>query len=173
MSLSKMWSVLFLSVTSLVVSESSGLSSPVRDSWESTCSIVDRDAGNLSIKRRLDLCANAVGIIYFGICDVNVATKVTPFKKHWDSTLWHCIDNLKKWWLEIKYKVIRWSWLPPYLGLSVCRHPIKGHGHHPRQMAKVFDELRSSCNVNGYNIVWVDCSSILWYEWLHGRVLKS
>jgi hypothetical protein len=28
--------VLFLSVTSLVVPESSGLSSPVRDSWEST-----------------------------------------------------------------------------------------------------------------------------------------
>jgi hypothetical protein len=46
-----------------------------------TCSIVDRDAGYLSIKHRLDLCANAVGIIYFGICDVNVATKVTPFNR--------------------------------------------------------------------------------------------
>ncbi len=36
MSLSRMWSVLFLLVTSLMVPESSGLSSPVRDSWEST-----------------------------------------------------------------------------------------------------------------------------------------
>jgi hypothetical protein len=36
--------VLFLSVTSLVVPESSGLSSPVRDSWESGLSSPVRDS---------------------------------------------------------------------------------------------------------------------------------
>ncbi len=43
--------MLFLSVTSLVVPESSGLSSPVRDSWESTHPFTDHfDSNTKKIK---------------------------------------------------------------------------------------------------------------------------
>jgi hypothetical protein len=47
-----------------------------------TCRIVNRDAGNLCTKQRLDLFANSIGIIHFYISDVNVAAKVAPFKEH-------------------------------------------------------------------------------------------